>query len=761
MTVLGAPVSGGTSSNKDGANVTADDLQSAANFPAGFTAANGWKAEDGKLPGVFGEAVDMPPHLRPASAIFQGSGNSTAPYEIHTAKELAMLATLVNAGNTAYYDKYFVLMSDLALSIYAVGTGWTPIGDGIHPFLGHFDGNGKTISGLTINEPGVGTKGLFGSISGGSVSNLGLVNVDITGGDNTGGLVGVVSYFASVTGCYVTGRVSGNNYTGGVAGYVNTAIGHGITNCSALNPSVSASDGSTYAGRVAGNFSSGYHSGNIAFDGMTVNGSTVSGVADNNKEGADVTAERLQAAANFPGGFDSAPWTTENGKLPGLFGTAANMPSHLRPLASKFAGSGTVAAPYEIHTAEELAELAALVNANNSTYRYAHYILLNDLDLSGYANWTPIGSNYGFRGHFDGNNKTIASLTINNAVGDNIGLFGRIDDLASVSDLGVINANIAGRYTVGGLVGRISSGSSVTGCYVTGSVSGNTNVGGVAGLVGTDISIASCYVIATVSGDICVGGVVGTVEAINSSARITDCYSTGAVNGNDYVGGVVGITTNASITNCYVTGSVSASGGKAGGIAGDMAGNYSSRSIVNCAAMSSIVSGVTDIGRVLGSQSGNGTLGGNHAFAGMTGYSGTDFNNLKTHDDLDGQDIDGEALLTTGFWTDTANWSNTSTWGDPNVWVLQDGQLPLLVSPRQAPADLPLFITPMGQIVEKRHLLVNPTLPATVAYDGNPKTVSVTENDAITGGGRLVLPCCITAAPRRPHSRERMLYRRR
>lgn len=53
------------------------------------------------------------------------------------------------------------------------------------------------------------------------------------------------------------------------------------------------------------------------------------------------------------------------------------------------------------------------------------YILMNDIDLSGYDNWDPIG-NYGgyFEGTFDGNGFVISNLKIDRSKEDNAGLFG-------------------------------------------------------------------------------------------------------------------------------------------------------------------------------------------------------------------------------------------------------------------------------------------------------------------------------------------------
>ena len=84
-------------------------------------------------------------------------------------------------------------MNDIDLSSYS---NWDPIGDDSAGFTGVLDGNGYTISNLTINRPdedGVGLFAIIGdpsTMSGGEVRNLGIECVDIVGNTGVGGLVG-------------------------------------------------------------------------------------------------------------------------------------------------------------------------------------------------------------------------------------------------------------------------------------------------------------------------------------------------------------------------------------------------------------------------------------------------------------------------------------------------------------------------------------------------------------------------------------------
>ena len=95
---------------------------------------------------------------------------------------------------------------------YNTGAGWNPMST----FTATFQGNGHVIDNLFINRPTTTINiGLFG-VSTGVLSQLGLVNVAITGGNNTGGLVG--DNRGTVSTSYVTGRVTGHVGAGGLVG---------------------------------------------------------------------------------------------------------------------------------------------------------------------------------------------------------------------------------------------------------------------------------------------------------------------------------------------------------------------------------------------------------------------------------------------------------------------------------------------------------------------------------------------------------------
>ncbi len=162
----------------------------------------------------------------PAPAQYSGgSGTAEDPYQIATAADLIALGETPDD-----YDKHFILTADIDLAenlprrrvfdkaVIAPDTDPNdPFQSQDTPFAGIFDGNGHTISHLTI--VGGGNLGLFGELaSTGSLSNLGLEAVEIHGaGDCVGGLVGFNC--GGITASYSTGTVSGHNEVGGLVGY--------------------------------------------------------------------------------------------------------------------------------------------------------------------------------------------------------------------------------------------------------------------------------------------------------------------------------------------------------------------------------------------------------------------------------------------------------------------------------------------------------------------------------------------------------------
>ena len=155
-----------------------------------------------------------------AAAFAGGTGTAEDPYQIANGAQLAYLASSVNSGET-YEQKNFVLTANIDLN----GLPWTPIansfsdallgGSDYRVFAGNFDGNGYTISNVSIGSETAPLEadvlGLFGATEG-KISNLNLDTVSIHGvakiasiGAVVGFAGGLVGYSGgSIENCHVT-----------------------------------------------------------------------------------------------------------------------------------------------------------------------------------------------------------------------------------------------------------------------------------------------------------------------------------------------------------------------------------------------------------------------------------------------------------------------------------------------------------------------------------------------------------------------------
>jgi hypothetical protein len=88
------------------------------------------------------------------------------------------------------------------------------------PYLaGEFDGNGHRILNLSFNFDFVSQVGLFGYLApGGKISQVGVENMNITGGRTIGGLVGL-NVNGIIDNSYSSGSVTGAHWVGGLVGH--------------------------------------------------------------------------------------------------------------------------------------------------------------------------------------------------------------------------------------------------------------------------------------------------------------------------------------------------------------------------------------------------------------------------------------------------------------------------------------------------------------------------------------------------------------
>ncbi len=175
----------------------------------------------------------------------------TNTYQITSAAQLAGLAQLVNGGNT-FSGKTISLGANIDLA----GKEWTPIGltGDKAGFQGTFNGDGKTISNLTVTltDGEYLSAGLFGSARYATISNFTMDTVNLTNYETAGAscngtaaVVGSAQFPSTIEDVTVKNVViNSNRYSGGIAGY----FAGTINNCSVENLEITAIPNSTGTG---------------------------------------------------------------------------------------------------------------------------------------------------------------------------------------------------------------------------------------------------------------------------------------------------------------------------------------------------------------------------------------------------------------------------------------------------------------------------------------------------------------------------------
>lgn len=245
------------------------------------------------------------------------------------------------------------------------------------------------------------------------------------------------------------------------------------------------------------------------------------------------------------------------------------------------------ATAYILDSEEDVAEL--VLRVHDGLEPSGKYYKL-DFDLSidtskGNMSWFLIGTSESpFKGHFDGNNKTIVVNIDHSAnANENSGaaIFGYV---ATPSGTAIKNLNVTGTVKgagAGGIVGFLDSGT-VQDCVFYGTVEATDNEGIAGGIVAAlnGGNVTNCRVLtdSIISASKYAGGIAGIMEA----GRISNCTSHATLRDAAYKGGIVGGASSASgLSNNTYTGATQEVGyieSKSNGRSGDTNRNRSSSS---------------------------------------------------------------------------------------------------------------------------------------------------------------------------------------
>ena len=366
-------------------------------------------------------------------------------------------------------------------------------------YSGRFDGNGSTITGVSTVSGSY--QGLFATVAGGTVQNVKLAEVDISGGTyayagavvgyNKGGTIqncefvsgtvqngstctgGIVGYNAGkVIDCTISGSVSSNAArTGGVAGYA--ATGSQIENCTINEP---VSGGQAVGGIV------GMSTGTSSVTNCTVN---------DNISGSSLVGGIV--GQNNSGNIDNCTISSDVE----IKGTS----SMIGGIAGKFL-SGTISNCSSAASVNGTSHVGGIVGSSEGNIQNSH------------STGTVSGSGSGVGG----------------IAGEGIG---PIRECYS-------EGTVTGTTYVGGIIGSLNNyNGSILGdvayCYSTADVKGSDMIGGIAG--SNSGRISSCYYArGRVAGYTDIGGIAGTTNMAYSQGVIKSFWS-GVVDGDKGVGG--------------------------------------------------------------------------------------------------------------------------------------------------------------------------------------------------------------------------------
>lgn len=209
--------------------------------------------------------------------------------------------------------------------------------------------------------------------------------------------------------------------------------------------------------------------------------------------------------------------------------------------------------PYLITTAEDLEALASIVNTGSRLGGY--YKQSADITLTNEHTAIGNSSNTSFQGVYDGDNKVIKGLLINQPKATYQGLFGRAYQ-ATIKNVIIENCDITAKKYVGGICGYASE-TTISNCKVSGAIKTADGVdgmyhGGIGGCI-NDKPISSCVNTASVKGNNSKSQYYGGIVGEGSWTIITDCFNAGIVEGTLYVGSIVGSNYASRLNNNYHT----------------------------------------------------------------------------------------------------------------------------------------------------------------------------------------------------------------
>lgn len=240
-----------------------------------------------------------------------------------------------------------------------------------------------------------------------------------------------------------------------------------------------------------------------------------------------------------------------------------------------FIGSNEYA-PYKVGSAEDLIELSTRMKRHKDAYYVMCYVVLtNDIDMSAYPDWTPIGydedaaNRMGFNGTFDGMGHSIYNLKSQSG---NVGLFWKLwgADIRNVNfrnvDLKGAKGSVVCTETVDATIenvnvmsGSISINQSASGICVKADMikrcenhANVTSPNTAAGISVNAQQVVECINYGDVTGDIAAGI---SYSYYNNDNIVSDCANYGTISGRSPAG-ISALVEGGKLVNCLNAGAI-------------------------------------------------------------------------------------------------------------------------------------------------------------------------------------------------------------
>ena len=427
-----------------------------------------------------------------------------------------------------------------------------PIGNSSTKFSGTFDGKNHTISNFKTSGQ---YSGLFGYVNGARIQNLTVNVTNNAGATSAAGLVGVVNGTTTIRNCTVNGTISGTHQVGGFVGFAqgvyqdNTLVLpcnltiEGCTNNATVTTTSQASDNNrTSAGGFVGYVNAGatvtiksYTDENGQTKKSTNNGkiSTTSS-ADNKGVGGFVGYSYGKITLTDCVNEKNATITGKErvGGLVGYIGKA-DSDSQKEMVISGCENKAAVTS----NSTNDVYGIGGIVGYN-SGHKVAMTNCINSGAITGTHETAGI---IGYSDHSDISNCTNSGAvsgfaTVGGIVGKMVG--GSIVSCKNTATVKASKArdidgdgNLDGAY-LGGIAGWIAG--NVNNCYNSGAVTtetswGNSNiVGGIVGYLVNGKTVSYCYNSGTIVGSSQIGGIIGYLPG--ALTTVTYCYHSGRIN---------------------------------------------------------------------------------------------------------------------------------------------------------------------------------------------------------------------------------------